>query len=62
MVERLRRLDLTSSKDGFVDEDLVFVVIVPASASSLHFGKQVVAFEKVVDPFLMAVFTLARDG
>ena len=55
-------MDLTSSKDGFVDEDLVFAVIVPAAASSLLFGKQVVAFEKVVDPFLMAVFTLARDG
>ena len=38
-------------KDGFVDEELVFAAIAPAAASFLHFGEQVVAFEKGVGHF-----------
>ena len=38
-------------KDGFVDEELVFAAIAPATASFLHFGEQVVTFEKYVGPF-----------
>ena len=40
-------------KDGFVDdhEELVFVAIAPAAASFLHFGEQVVTFDKYVGPF-----------
>ena len=34
-------------KDGLMDEELVFAAIAPGAASFLHFGVQVVAFEKL---------------
>ena len=34
-------------KDGLLDEELVFAAIAPGAASFLHFGVQVVAFEKL---------------
>ena len=37
-------------KDGLVDEQLIFAAIAPVTASFLHFGEQVVTFEKYVSP------------
>ena len=34
-------------KDGLMDGELVFAAIAPGAASFLHFGVQVVAFEKL---------------
>ena len=42
-------------KDGFVDEELVSAAIAPVAASFLHFGEQVVAFEKGVGHFRICI-------
>ena len=45
-MERLRCLDFTSSR-----MELVFAAIAPVALSFLHFGEQVVTFEKDVGHF-----------
>lgn len=42
-------------KDGFVDEELVSAALAPVAASFLHFGEQVVAFEKGVGHFRICI-------